>query len=231
MVRQEIWALLLTHYAIRALIYQATDAEHLDPLRMSFIRTLRIVRRHVTGHAGFSPERIATCTRHAIAEILQRPTRPDATAATRASPNEPVAPNSAKNPRPQQQDHPKSDSAASKVVVSGGPVVKRRGQEVCSGIDVVLGLVDEPRLRRVDHPTGGLRLHIACDRHQSRRATLERAVRLDRAVTVSGEPLGFACGRVVRGICVGAWCCGQCDDGSHGGNAASTYSRNRAYNC
>jgi len=55
MVRQEIWALLLTHYTIRALMYQATDPDRLDPLRMSFIRTLRIVRRHVTGQAGFSP--------------------------------------------------------------------------------------------------------------------------------------------------------------------------------
>lgn len=55
MVRQEIWALLLTHYAIRALMYEATDPDRLDPLRMSFIRTLRIVRRHVTGQAGFSP--------------------------------------------------------------------------------------------------------------------------------------------------------------------------------
>jgi hypothetical protein len=55
MVRQEIWALLLTHYAIRALMYEATDPERLDPLRMSFIQTLRIVRRHVTGQAGFSP--------------------------------------------------------------------------------------------------------------------------------------------------------------------------------
>ena len=55
MVRQEIWALLLTHYAIRTLMYEATDPEALDPLRMSFIRTLRIVRRHVTGQAGFSP--------------------------------------------------------------------------------------------------------------------------------------------------------------------------------
>ena len=55
MVRQEIWALLLTDYAIRALMYEATDPERLDPLRMSFIRTLRIVRRHVTGQAGFSP--------------------------------------------------------------------------------------------------------------------------------------------------------------------------------
>lgn len=55
MVRQEIWALLLTHYAIRALMYEATDPDGLDPLRMSFIRTLRIIRRHVTGQAGFSP--------------------------------------------------------------------------------------------------------------------------------------------------------------------------------
>jgi IS4 transposase len=55
MVRQEIWALLLTHYAIRTLMYEAADPEVLDPLRLSFIRTLRIVRRHVTGQAGFSP--------------------------------------------------------------------------------------------------------------------------------------------------------------------------------
>jgi hypothetical protein len=55
LVRQEIWALLLTHYAIRALMYEASDPAGLDPLRMSFIRTLRIVRRHVTGQAGFSP--------------------------------------------------------------------------------------------------------------------------------------------------------------------------------
>jgi Insertion element 4 transposase N-terminal/Transposase DDE domain len=55
MVRQEIWALLLTHYAIRALMYEAADPDGLDPLRMSFIRTLRIVRRHVAGQAGFSP--------------------------------------------------------------------------------------------------------------------------------------------------------------------------------
>lgn len=55
MVRQEIWALLLTHYAIRALMYEASDPDGLDPLRMSFIRTLRIVRRQVTGQAGFSP--------------------------------------------------------------------------------------------------------------------------------------------------------------------------------
>ena len=44
MVCQEIWALLLTHYAIRTLMYEVADPEQLDPLRLSFFRTLRIVR-------------------------------------------------------------------------------------------------------------------------------------------------------------------------------------------
>ncbi|MCC3332039.1 IS4 family transposase [Nocardia abscessus] len=55
MVRQEVWGLLTTHYAIRELMYSAADFEGCDPLRLSFIRTLRVVRRHVTGQAGFSP--------------------------------------------------------------------------------------------------------------------------------------------------------------------------------
>ncbi|MFJ9371696.1 IS4 family transposase [Nocardia sp. NPDC101769] len=55
MVRQEIWGLLTTHYAIRELMHRAADVDGSDPLRLSFIRTLRVVRRHVTGQAGFSP--------------------------------------------------------------------------------------------------------------------------------------------------------------------------------
>lgn len=55
MVRQEIWATLLTHYAIRHLIHEAADTIDIDPDRLSFLRTLRIVRRQVTDQAGFSP--------------------------------------------------------------------------------------------------------------------------------------------------------------------------------
>ncbi|WP_157121816.1 IS4 family transposase [Nocardia miyunensis] len=55
MVRQEIWGLLTTHYAIRELMYHAADFDSTDPLRLSFIRTLRVARRHITGQAGFSP--------------------------------------------------------------------------------------------------------------------------------------------------------------------------------
>jgi hypothetical protein len=56
MVKQEIWAFLLTHYAIRDLICQAADEAGADPDRLSFIRSLRIIRRQVTDQAGFSPQ-------------------------------------------------------------------------------------------------------------------------------------------------------------------------------
>jgi hypothetical protein len=55
LVRQEFWALLLAHYAIRKLMTEAADTAELDPDRLSFIRTLNIVRRQVTNQAGFSP--------------------------------------------------------------------------------------------------------------------------------------------------------------------------------
>ncbi len=55
LVRQEIWALLLTHYAIRQLMWEACDDIELDPDRLSFMRALRLVRRHTTDQAALSP--------------------------------------------------------------------------------------------------------------------------------------------------------------------------------
>jgi IS4 transposase len=55
LVEQEIWALLLTHYAIRHLMAEAADQADLDPDRLSFMRSLRVIRRQVTHQAGFSP--------------------------------------------------------------------------------------------------------------------------------------------------------------------------------
>jgi Insertion element 4 transposase N-terminal/Transposase DDE domain len=52
---QEIFAFLLVHHALRDLIHQAARDEGRDPDRVSFTRTLRVVRRHVTGQAGLSP--------------------------------------------------------------------------------------------------------------------------------------------------------------------------------
>jgi hypothetical protein len=55
LVKQEIWALLLTHYAIRHLMTEAAEQADVDPDRLSFIRSLRVIRRQVTDQAAFSP--------------------------------------------------------------------------------------------------------------------------------------------------------------------------------
>jgi hypothetical protein len=57
MVAQEVWAMLLVHHAIRRLMHQAALDHHLDPDRLSFTRSLRIVRRQVstTGQAAVPP--------------------------------------------------------------------------------------------------------------------------------------------------------------------------------
>ena len=57
MVVQEVWAMLLVHHAIRRLMHQAALAVDVDPDRLSFTRSLRIVRRQVTtaGQAAFPP--------------------------------------------------------------------------------------------------------------------------------------------------------------------------------
>jgi hypothetical protein len=54
MVRQEIYGYLLTHWAISGLICQAATEADIDPDRVKFTRTVRIVRRATTP-AAFPP--------------------------------------------------------------------------------------------------------------------------------------------------------------------------------
>ena len=56
LVRQEMWGLLLAHYAIRALMTEAAESAGVDPDRLSFIRSINVVRRQVTDQAAFSPQ-------------------------------------------------------------------------------------------------------------------------------------------------------------------------------
>ncbi|MGH3709257.1 MAG: IS4 family transposase [Pseudonocardiaceae bacterium] len=60
LVKQEIWSLLLTHYAIRHVMKDAADTVGTDPDDLSFIRGYRAIRRQVPNQAGFSPSE----TRH-----------------------------------------------------------------------------------------------------------------------------------------------------------------------
>lgn len=52
---QELYGFLLVHHAIRSLMHQAARQADHDPDRISFIRSLRVVRRQVTDQAAFSP--------------------------------------------------------------------------------------------------------------------------------------------------------------------------------
>lgn len=55
-VRREIYGYLLAHYALSALICRAVTNAGIDPDRVKFTRTLRLIRRHVTATpAAFSP--------------------------------------------------------------------------------------------------------------------------------------------------------------------------------
>ncbi|WP_243726271.1 IS4 family transposase [Actinomadura rubrisoli] len=56
LAEQELWGFLLSHYAVRKLMTEAADQADIDPDRLSFIRSLRVVRRQITGPADFSPE-------------------------------------------------------------------------------------------------------------------------------------------------------------------------------
>jgi hypothetical protein len=55
MVRQEIWGILLAHYAIRTLMTEAAHDADIDPDRLSFTRSLRVIRREADGSADFPP--------------------------------------------------------------------------------------------------------------------------------------------------------------------------------
>jgi Insertion element 4 transposase N-terminal/Transposase DDE domain len=55
LVAQEVWAHLLVHYALRQVLHTAALEADLDPDRLSFVRTLRVIRRQVIAQPAFSP--------------------------------------------------------------------------------------------------------------------------------------------------------------------------------
>jgi hypothetical protein len=55
LAEQELYGLLLGHFARRRLMHEASRQAGCDPDRLSFIHAVRIVRRHLPFHAAFSP--------------------------------------------------------------------------------------------------------------------------------------------------------------------------------
>lgn len=55
LVKQEFYGLMMAHYAIRALMHEAALLSEVDPDRLSYLHTVRIIRRKMTVCAAFPP--------------------------------------------------------------------------------------------------------------------------------------------------------------------------------
>lgn len=55
MVRQEVWGLLLAHFAVRGLMHEAALQANEDPDRLSFLHAVRVIRRQLPLFAAFPP--------------------------------------------------------------------------------------------------------------------------------------------------------------------------------
>jgi len=55
LVRQEVWGLLLAHFAVRGLMHEAALRADEDPDRLSFSHAVRVVRRKLPQFAAFPP--------------------------------------------------------------------------------------------------------------------------------------------------------------------------------
>jgi hypothetical protein len=55
LVKQEIWGLMLLHWALRDIMHQAAIAHARDPDTISFVKTVRLVKFHLGKDGNFSP--------------------------------------------------------------------------------------------------------------------------------------------------------------------------------
>ena len=55
LVIQELYGLLIAHYAIRALMHEAAQQAEIDPDALSFVHAVRVIRRHAITVAAFPP--------------------------------------------------------------------------------------------------------------------------------------------------------------------------------
>lgn len=58
LIRQEVYGLLLAHFALRSIIHDAALRGGRDPDRISFLHTVRVVRRSLPRFAGFPPTEV-----------------------------------------------------------------------------------------------------------------------------------------------------------------------------
>ena len=55
LVRQEFYGLVMAHFAIRTLMHEAALSADEDPDRISFVHTVRVIRRKLTAFGAIPP--------------------------------------------------------------------------------------------------------------------------------------------------------------------------------
>jgi IS4 transposase len=63
LVKQELYGLLLAHFAVRGLMHEAACSANLDTDDLSFVHSLRIVRRKIS-NGSFPPSGDSSASRH-----------------------------------------------------------------------------------------------------------------------------------------------------------------------
>ncbi len=56
LVQQELWGFFMTHYVVRWNMHQAAEKAKLDPDRLSFIHSVRVIKRTLAKSGVFPPE-------------------------------------------------------------------------------------------------------------------------------------------------------------------------------
>lgn len=72
-VLQELYALLLAHYAVRFLMVQAAKKANLDPDRLSFTRALRVIEMATPVFSLVAPEEMGSYYERLLADIARKP--------------------------------------------------------------------------------------------------------------------------------------------------------------
>lgn len=105
LVRQEVYGILLAHFALRGLMHEAAVHAGRDPDRISFVHTVRVVRRTLPRFAAISPS--------GVAKPASRGHRGDSAGGRRR------APKSAGEPRSQTKAEPLPGSEAERLLSKG----------------------------------------------------------------------------------------------------------------
>jgi Insertion element 4 transposase N-terminal/Transposase DDE domain len=70
LVLQELYALLLAHYAVRSLLFHAATTQDLDPDRVSFTEGIRVLRSVLSLHAFLTPDLTLRMLMRVYADLL-----------------------------------------------------------------------------------------------------------------------------------------------------------------